>query len=234
MMPGRLLALGDIHGFSAALDAVVEAAGIGPDDSLVTLGDYVDRGPDSRGVIDRLIALESRCHLIPLRGNHDLMFTEAIELFHDRPSRFDARHYSPGPELWLGYGGLQTVESYGSLDLVPADHLAFLDRLADWHETDQLIFVHANYDPELPMADQPPEFLHWVSLRDFEPGPHRSGKTVLVGHTSQKDGEILDLGHLVCLDTYCYGGGWLTLLDLHSGQHWQADALGRLRPGLKG
>ena len=56
-----------------------------------------------------------------------------------------------------------------------------------------------------------------------------SGKTAVVGHTSLKDGEVLDLGHLVCIDTYCWGGGWLTALETTTGQIWQVDREGRLR-----
>jgi hypothetical protein len=61
------------------------------------------------------------------------------------------------------------------------------------------------------------------------PGPHDSGKAVLVGHTSQKGGRILDLGHLKCIDTYCHGGGWLTALDVQTGEVWQADRQGNMR-----
>jgi serine/threonine protein phosphatase 1 len=226
---GRLLALGDIHGCLAALDSVVAAADIGPEDTLVTLGDYVDRGPDSRAVIDRLIALESRCRLVPLRGNHDLMFSQALEMFEEDPDRFDDPRSVPGLTTWLGCGGLETIDAYGGLDAVPPEHVAFLKRLCNWHETDQLLFAHACYDPELPMRSQPVELLHWTSLRECEPGPHRSGKPVILGHTAQRNGEILDLGHLICIDTCCYGGGWLTLIDLHTGQAWQADIRGRLR-----
>jgi serine/threonine protein phosphatase 1 len=61
------------------------------------------------------------------------------------------------------------------------------------------------------------------------PGPHESGKNAVVGHTSHKDGEELELGHLICIDTYCWGGGWLTALDVASGQIWQVDRDGRTR-----
>ena len=56
-----------------------------------------------------------------------------------------------------------------------------------------------------------------------------SGKTVVVGHTSQKTGEVLDLGHLKCIDTFCYGGGWLTAQEVRSEEVWQADREGELR-----
>ena len=76
---------------------------------------------------------------------------------------------------------------------------------------------------------QPVETLLWESLKVRQPGPHCSGKTAIVGHTSQKSGEILDLGHLKCIDTWCYGDGWLTALDVETGRVWQANKKGRIR-----
>ena len=73
--------------------------------------------------------------------------------------------------------------------------------------------------------------LRWESLRDTIPGPHRSGKTVIAGHTSQKGGEILDLGHLKYIDTDCCSGGWLTALDVDTAQVWQANREGELCRG---
>ena len=71
------IAIGDIHGCSAALDALLDAIRPRPEDTIVTLGDYINRGPDSRGVLDRLIDLGRRCRLVPLLGNHDQMLLEA-------------------------------------------------------------------------------------------------------------------------------------------------------------
>ena len=89
-------------------------------------------------------------------------------------------------------------------------HLALLERCRPYHETEANIFVHANYDPTLPMEDQPFDVLRWESLRERMPEPHVSGKIVIAGHSSQKSGEVLDVGYLTCIDTYCFGGGWLT------------------------
>src|SRR4029453_4765190 len=72
-MPGRTIAIGDIHGCAAALGALVAAIEPTADDTLVALGDYVDRGPNSRGVLDELLALAKRCRLVPLLGNHEIM-----------------------------------------------------------------------------------------------------------------------------------------------------------------
>ena len=71
------------------------------------------------------------------------------------------------------------------------------------------------------MSEQPVGMLRWESLRDTTPGPHESGKAVIVGHKSQKGGEILDLGHLKCIDTFCYGGGWLTALEVGIPSRWR-------------
>ncbi len=129
-------------------------------------------------------------------------------------------------------GGAATLDSYGPgriIDLIPDDHIAFLEDCRDSHETHTHIFVHANYDPNLPMDEQSAPVLRWESLRDVTPGPHVSGKTVITGHSSQKSGEILDLGYLKCIDTYCYGGGWLTAMEVDTGRTWQANRRGVLR-----
>jgi len=217
-MPGRTIAIGDIHGCSAALGALMDAIRPRPEDTIVTLGDYINRGPDSRGVIGRLIDLGRRCRLVPILGNHDRMLLEARSGLH--------------PTTWLGMGGLATLDSYGpgrDLGLIPDQHFEFLKGCHDFHEIGTHIFVHANYFPDIPMAEQPVGMLRWESLRDMTPGPHESGKTVIVGHTSQKTGEVLDLGHLKCIDTFCHGGGWLTALEVRNEEVWKADREGELR-----
>jgi serine/threonine protein phosphatase 1 len=217
--PPRTIAIGDIHGCSAALDGLIQAIDPRPEDVIVTLGDYINRGPDSQGVLDRLIDLGRRCHLVPILGNHDQMLLDV------RSGKY--------PIFWLlDMGGTTTLDSYGpgrDLDLIPAEHYEFLEGCLDFHETETHIFVHANYFPDIPMAEQHVGMLRLESLRDMTPGPHESGKTVIVGHTSQKGGEILDVGHLNCIDTYCYGGGWLTALEVGTGQVWQMNQRGELR-----
>jgi serine/threonine protein phosphatase 1 len=220
-MPARTIAVGDIHGCSIAFSTLLDVIKPRPEDVIVTLGDYINRGPDSRGVIDRLIRLSRRCLLIPLLGNHEEILLDV------RSGKY--------PVDWLlDIGGKTTLDSYGrgrSLDLIPHEHLKFLESCLDYHETDSHVFVHAGYDPDLPMSEQESQVLRWESLRNSVPGPHVSGKTVIVGHTSQKGGEVLDLGHLKCIDTYCYGGGWLTAMDVKTGEVWQANQRGEVRLG---
>jgi serine/threonine protein phosphatase 1 len=218
-MLDRTIAVGDIHGYLAALGALLEAIDPGPDDTIVTLGDYVDRGPDSRGVIDRLIALAEQCRLVPILGNHDEML---LAICDGRMGLI---------EDWLVFGGDSAAASYGGMvpEGVPAEHVDFLRECRSFHETDRHFFVHASYLAHVPLPEQPTEVLRWDSLKLRRPGPHCSGKTAIVGHTAQRDGEILDLGYLKCIDTCIYGGGWLSALDVDSGQVWQVDAEGRVR-----
>lgn len=217
-MNGRTIAIGDIHGCSTALQALLRAVEPRPDDLIVTLGDYVNRGPDSRGVLDRLIDLRRRSRLISILGNHDEMQLQ---------SQGRASSLAPRDSAALLTRVARSVDRL-SIALTEGQ-LAFLEGCVDAYETDEHIFVHASYNPILPLSEQPTSLLRWQSLRRGLPGPHVSGKMVVAGHTSQKNGKILNLGHLVCIDTYCYGGGWLTALDVHSGETWQVDVRGRLR-----
>jgi serine/threonine protein phosphatase 1 len=215
----RLIAIGDIHGCSTALAALLKAIAPQPEDTIITLGDYVDRGIDSKGVLDQLLNLGSRCKLVAIRGNHDQTLLDAFD---------DEAAY----RLFMEMGGITTLDSYGDtgqLDLVPEEHRNFLRSCRLYFETATHFFVHANYSSLLPLPEQDDRVLLWLSLRDYVPGPHCSGKVAVLGHTPQESGEILDLGHLVCLDTGCATGGWLTGLDLGRGEVWRVDENGRLK-----
>src|SRR5260221_14505914 len=112
----RTIAIGDIHGCSAALSALIETIAPTPEDVIVTLGDYINRGPDPRGVLELLIGLGRRVRLVPILGNHDQMLLEARS----------GRH----PTTWLGMGGIATLDSYGKTrrtNLIPGEHFAFLE-----------------------------------------------------------------------------------------------------------
>ena len=189
-----------------ALSALIEAIRPEPEDTLVTLGDYINRGPDSPGVLNHLIALSQQCKLVPLMGNHEEILLSALR-------------YS------LESGGISD-ESEAAM---PENHLAFLRNCRKFHETENHIFVHANLLPHLPLEQQPKRHLRWEFLDTLHAQPHFSGKTVIVGHTAQESGEILDLGFIKCIDTNCFGGGWLTALEPVTGQVWQANKHGKLR-----
>lgn len=219
MVDRRVIAIGDIHGYCDALRRLLESVRPCRGDIVITLGDYIDRGPDSRGVIDLLIQLQEEVTLVPILGNHDEMLLEILD---GRGEAF---------EDWLGYGGAATLASYGCAtpEGIPASHVAFLRNTRPYYETEAHFFVHANYEATRPLAEQDGAVLRWRSLRESLPGPHISGKTAIVGHTAQKDFEVFDLGYLVCIDTCCYGGGWLTALEVNSGRIWQVSASGQKR-----
>lgn len=214
----RTIAIGDIHGCSIALESLIKAIDPQREDTIIPLGDYVDRGIDSKGVLDQLIKLDDRCRLIPILGNHDQM------MLHAKDGRSDF-------QFWLNCGGDAALDSYGStsrLDLIPAAHFRFLKGCHSYFENDTHIFLHANFKPEAPLETQDDQTIRWLSLRDFVPPTrHCSGKTVIVGHTPHS--EILDLGFLICLDTGVCDGGWLTALDVESSKVWQVNEAGEFR-----
>ncbi len=217
----RTLVIGDIHGCTKAFDHILRLARVRKSDTLITLGDYVDRGPDSRGVLDRLVWLQNQCRLISLLGNHEIMMLH---------SRTDPLMHKD----WLGHGGRHTLRSYApdkenpTLHDVPAEHWSFLESCVDWHETGEHIFVHAGVDPDVPMAGQKPLQLFWEFLTP-QAQPHMSGKKVICGHTSQESGRPLHLGHTICIDTHAYAGGFLSCMDVAGGTVWQASQSGMRR-----
>ena len=218
-MASRIIAIGDIHGCSRALDVLLTQVQPQPGELVIPLGDYVDRGPDSRGVLDRLVQLGRCCQLRPLLGNHDKMMLEVVK-------------EESEPHQWIRFGATETLDSYGfggDLSVIPADHIQFLEDCLPYIETERHFFVHANYVASLPLEEQDDRHLRWKTLREGIPEPHCSGKKAVVGHSADEGGDILDLGHLVCLDTCCYGGGWLTAMDVVSGQAWQANQQGNFR-----
>src|SRR5262249_29413509 len=153
----------------------------GPDDTVVTLGDAIDWGPDSLGVLEQLISLGDHCTLVALRGSHEEMLLAA------REGRSDL-------QFWLKFGGRATLASYGlgkEPKSVPRDHIRFIQRCRDYFQSLRHIYVHAYYEPHVPLHLQNWNALRWASLPPT-PVRHCSGKIAIVGHTPQKTGEVLD------------------------------------------
>ena len=219
-MPTRVIAIGDIHGCAVAMRTLIQVIKPQLEDTLVILGDCVDRGPDSAQVIEQLLALREKCRLVPLLGNHEEMMLNFLCGLRQ-------------PDDWLQCGGAETLESYrdenGEQQSISHAHEEFIRTWEDCFETATHFFAHGNYEADRPLSQQHWQTMRWQSLKFSIPEPHESGKIAIVGHTSQKSGEILDVGHLVCIDTFCWGGGWLTALDASSGQVWQAARDGQLR-----
>src|SRR3954452_5956815 len=120
-MTQRVIAIGDVHGCAKAFRALVEIIRPQSDDTLITLGDCVDRGPDSRKVIDELLSLRDRCHLVPLLGNHEELMLNFLD-------------GKPQPDNWLEVGGAATVRSYSKKPDPEDTTPEHLDYIRTWSE----------------------------------------------------------------------------------------------------
>ena len=210
------IAIGDIHGCLSALETMIETIKPNAEDLIVTLGDYVDRGPDSKGVIDYLMDFQKSHKLVHLMGNHEIQMIRALETRQDR-DRF----------LSDLCGGKDTLDSYGgSFDDIPEEHWEFIKSAELYHELENHILVHAGLVSETPVDMQDQETYYYQ--RFYSQKPHISGKTIICGHTIQGDLPN-NQGYAVCLDTCAYGGGWLSALDLDSGKIWQTNEQGQSR-----
>jgi serine/threonine protein phosphatase 1 len=218
----RHLAIGDIHGCNTALETLIDFVELRSDDTIVFLGDYVDRGPGTAAVLDFVIDLAKKHKVIPLRGNHELMM-------------LDSREKKSWLYSWLQYGGTETLASYSDTPNsaepfadVPEAHMNFLENgLLSHYECDTHFFVHANADADTPLDEQPDSSLYWRRFRD--PERHCSDKIMVCGHTIQESGEPAYNGDAICIDTWAYGDGWLSCLDVESGTVWQANEAAETR-----
>ncbi|MBM82942.1 MAG: serine/threonine protein phosphatase [Planctomycetaceae bacterium] len=215
-MTGRVLAFGDIHGCDVALDTMLDYVEPTIDDTVICLGDVIDRGPRSDRVIERLMELRSQSSFVMISGNHE----ETLEYVLETGNSL---------EDWMrGFGGKDTVRAYDcSIDELPADHLEFLFSAVDYHETETEIFAHASPHPRVPMSKQRVMNLRW-NRYDVALAPHVSGKRIICGHTSQRSARPALSPGWVCIDTWVYGKGSLTCLDVGANQFCQAKQSGEL------
>lgn len=211
--PGRLIAVGDVHGCSGILSIVIHDIAPKPDDTFVFLGDLCNRGPDTKGVLDIVMAVSKVSSVHTVLGNHEEMILAAYQ------GGKDDHNY------WCHFGGIETLASFGvqSAKEIPIEYMQFIAGCVDYTESEDYIFVHAGCEPEKPMDKQYSTILRWNGFKPSWPR-HISGKTVVCGHSVQK--QVFNNGHLLCIDTGCgaWVGGRLTALDLKSGTIWQANS----------
>ena len=188
-----IIAIGDIHGCALTLDLLLKTVAPRPQDTLVFVGDYIDRGPDSKGVIDRLIRLEKKQDCIFLRGNHEDLFLGYV----------DRGEY----DLWAINGGVQALASYGlhgNGQSLPERHVAFVRRTKLYYETPDYLFVHAGIRPDRTVAENLAENNPAVFLweREHLKVPDTPWeKTVVCGHTPVS--EPVSRPRLINIDTGC-------------------------------
>jgi serine/threonine protein phosphatase 1 len=214
----RIYAVGDIHGFPDRLDDLLgrierDLAGALPKRAeIVFLGDYIDHGPGSAAVIDRLARHDAPCPIVTLRGNHEAMMLDALS----DPNAM---------ETWCGAGGDATLRSYGVdpakpgrrkgwakaraalLERLPDRHRAFLDGTLLHHTVGSFTFVHAGLRPGVPLERQSPEDLLWIRKEFFGAADSFEG-VVVHGHTPCRRPE--NEPHRINVDTGVFKYGMLT------------------------
>jgi serine/threonine protein phosphatase 1 len=188
--------IGDIHGCLGPLEQLLAKIAPRPEDEIVFVGDYIDRGPQSKEVVDRLLTLPHRC--VFLLGNHERMLLDFLA--------------GEDEEIYLENGGRTTLASYGGdADKIPASHLAFFHRLKPMYEKPDYLFVHAGIRPLVPVAEQSVEDLIWIRQEFFKfIGTYP--KPVVFGHTPLR--QVLMATDRIGIDTGCVFGGKLTCLKL--------------------
>ena len=237
MTPERVYAVGDIHGWLDKLVAVHEAieadlaARPVASHLVVHIGDYTDRGPDSRGVIDYLIdgAIEAK----PWRnlyGNHDRMFLRFLQTPGGRDPMLRQDLHWLHPRL----GGVETLNSYGlnlpeavpeetaaeihaeAREAVPDPHIRFLTGLSDSYAWKGWFFAHAGVLPGVALAMQDEDDLLWVR-GPFLNSKRDHGAVVVHGHTPTETGEVEDHGNRIAIDTGAGYGGPIGCIALEGG-----------------
>ena len=205
----KIFAIGDIHGCAGRLDRLIKEIPIDPErDMLVFIGDYLDRGPDPKGVVDRIIRIsETHRKVVCLAGNHERMF-------------LDYAFQGQGEDVFLHNGGMSTLISYGfrrgsrrEALCIPDTHKAFYDSLLPFYESQDHIFVHAGLRPGIPLAEQSDFDLVWIR-EEFIHSDYDFGKTVIFGHTPLSYEYPYSDGRKIGIDTGAVYGGRLTCIEL--------------------
>jgi len=223
----RLIAVGDIHGQREKLEQLLGKVRPAAADQLVFLGDYIDRGPDSRGVIELLIEMrETRPNTIFLKGNHEQMLLNALleeKFLSDSVPAVSSA--SPGSisfsdiQLFLQNGGSATLRSYAveRVDELPRPHLAFIRLTQLYYRKDGFLFVHAGARNDLPLDQQDEYTFLWD--RNSDPG---ATEIHVVGHTPTANGLPLFEPGRYSLDTGAGFGRPLTACEVRTKEIWQA------------
>ncbi len=218
----------DIHGCSKTLERLIGQIQPKKVDHLIFLGDYIDRGPDSKGVIDYIIQLQQAGQKMTLlRGNHEAFLIEAFEMEKNLKRSFFKKEKNSHKEEWYKHGGRDTMKSFGLKDLrlFPVEYLEWMKKLEYYLQLDDYIIVHAglNFEIDNPLDDK--HTMLWV--KEFDIKPQKIGnRKVIHGHTPISHEFIFetingDKFNFIDLDNGVYipnrnGFGQLMALELNS------------------
>jgi serine/threonine protein phosphatase 1 len=220
----QLFVVGDIHGCATELEALLRALPVARGDTIVFVGDYIDRGPASAEAVRLVLDFrrESTAHTVFLKGNHEDMFLAYMG--------YPGLH----GDAFLFNGGAATLASYGipladpGRDVaaaLPAEHLAFFRELEPSYLTPPFLITHAGIDPDRSLADQREVDLLWIRER-FIARPHGLPYTVCFGHTPRRE-VLIDLPYKIGLDTGCVYGNKLSCIELTEPRLFQVPAGGQ-------
>ena len=200
----RYIAITDIHGELEKLNNVLDKIEKRDDDTFVFMGDYIDRGANSKGVVERIIELGDRYKCIYLIGSHEYALLHAKT---DDYYQF----------LFDNYGGPATVRSYGSFENIFKTHGDFFRSLKFYHLTDKYLFVHAGINPDYPLEEQDEVDLVYIRGK-FIYSKHKLPQKIIFGHT-EFDKPYIDEGK-ICIDLGCgkYKNAHLCALILDNGK----------------
>ena len=213
---GRLFAIGDIHGCIDEVSTMIATIAPVRGDTVVFVGDYIDRGPAAREVIEALIELsQGPAEYVFLKGNHEDMMLSFLGL---------PGHYG---DSFLFNGGMPTLESYGvpqadavhAIERIPPSHLAFFKTLATSYLHPPYLFVHAGISPLRQLEEQSVEDMLWIR-QEFIFNPHQLGATVVFGHTPMR-AVMVDFPYKLGIDTGLVYGGKLTCVECNEGILYQ-------------
>jgi diadenosine tetraphosphatase ApaH/serine/threonine PP2A family protein phosphatase len=215
-LEGRLFAIGDIHGCPDELRAILKAIAPVQGDTVVFVGDYVDRGPSARDVVEMALDLEKGpAECVFLKGNHEDMMMSYL----GKPGNYG--------ESFLFNGGIATLDSYGlreddlenAAERLPDTHMDFMSRLSVSYLRPPYLFVHAGIQPTRQLEEQQTEDMLWIR-QEFIFNPHRIDATVVFGHTPMR-GVMIDLPYKLGIDTGLVYGGKLTCVEFNEGVLYQ-------------
>jgi serine/threonine protein phosphatase 1 len=203
-MSAKTYAIPDLHGCLEGLEKFLDALDLNTPATLVFLGDYIDRGPDSKYVIDTIrdLDLPDYIKVVTLAGNHEAM---ALEAHSGRGWRAD--HGLEGFNWWVEQGGLATLASFGK-GKIPDDYLTWMAGLPKLYHDTHRVYTHAGVDPRKPLTEQVDKFLQWYRYGPVEEANY-PGLHLVHGHSPRKEPELLQTR--TNLDTGLVYGGRLTI-----------------------